>query len=153
MNMGYIQSSKSITQRVENKLTGELELQVFYEEKKLIEIKGGYVKMYYKNYDAIMIDIVKSSLDARLFIYIRNHFTYDKKEVLLSSTKIAKRLKTSKQKVTGIIKQLVADDFIYRVDRGIYRLNPFVYIPYRADGEVLQDEWKKMKEKKIEPTT
>ena len=127
--MGYIQSSKSITQRVENKLTGELESQVFYEEKKLIEIKGGYVKMYYKNYDAIMIDIVKSSLDARLFIYIRNHFTYDKKEVLLSSTKIAKRLKTSKQKVTGIIKQLVADDFIYRVDRGIYRLNPFVYIP------------------------
>jgi hypothetical protein len=24
----------------------------------------------------------------------------------------------------------------------VYRLNPFMYLPYRADGEQLQSEWK-----------
>ena len=31
-----------------------------------------------------------------------------------------------------------------KVERGIYRMNPFIYVPYQADAQILQDEWKEL---------
>ena len=59
----------------------------------------------------------------------------------MPSKEIAKKLKTSQQKVSGIIKRMVDEDVLRRVSRGIYKLNPFVYMPYMANGEKLQKEW------------
>ena len=146
--MGYYRSDKSITHKVLNESTGELEPKTFNEESELINIKGGYVKMYYKNYDEVMIESIKSNLDTRLFVRIREHFTYDKKEALVSPSKIAEDYKTSRQNVTKFIEKLVELKFIMRVGRSEYRLNPFMYIPYKAKGDILQKEWDELIEAK-----
>ena len=37
-------------------------------------------------------------------------------------------------------------NLLMRIDRGIYRLNPFAYLPYQSDGALLQKEWLRLKE-------
>jgi hypothetical protein len=36
-------------------------------------------------------------------------------------------------------------DMLMRISRGIYRFNPYMYIPYGGDGETLQKEWNEIK--------
>jgi hypothetical protein len=41
-----------------------------------------------------------------------------------------------------MLKILVEEQYLMRVHRGIYRLNPFVYLPVMSDAQLLQSEWK-----------
>jgi hypothetical protein len=42
--------------------------------------------------------------------------------------------------------KMVESDLLMRIDRGLYRLNPFAYLPYQSDGALLQKEWLGLKE-------
>jgi len=106
-------------------------------------IKGGF-SMVYKSYDEVLSKCVKSNLDYKIILAIRNKFTYKRVEVVISFTTLAQKMNTSKQKVTKLIKELVEEGLLLRIDKGTYRLNPFMYIPYRADGEELQQEWNQL---------
>ena len=134
---------KIITQRVLNIDTGELESQDYKAIKPIRSIKGGY-RMTYKSYDEIQANLLKSQLDIKIFLYIRDKFTYARIEAHISARDIAKKLKTTPSKVSTLMKTLVDNDFLKRVDRGIYRMNPFMFIPYKSNAELLQKEWKKL---------
>lgn len=104
-------------------------------------VRGGFM-LIYGSYDSALINIISSSVDYQIVTYIRDKFTYSKTEIHLSSQHIAGLFKVSKPKVTRLIKSMVDNDLLMRVDTGIYRLNPFMFIPFRANGSELQEEWK-----------
>ena len=136
----FIETHTIITKQVLNTTTGELEAKDFCEVKNSKQLKGGF-SMVYKSYDEVLSNCIKSNLDWVIILHIREQFTYARIEVVLSPTAIAKELGTSKQKVTETLKHIVYYELLLRVSRGIYRLNPFMYLPVRSNGAELQKEW------------
>lgn len=144
--MEFTTVSRILTQQTLNKITGEIEDVEYKEIKEKKQIRGGF-RMVYKDYDTVLLSIVKSGKDLELLLFIRDLFTYNKIEIYIQSTEISKSFKVAKSKVSMIIKAMVDNKLLMRVDRGVYRLNPFMYLPYRSEAEVLQREWKFIEEK------
>ena len=134
-----------ITKTVLNDNTGDFETQDFKRVYVGKEFKGDWNMVYVNSYDNILVQCIKSELDMSIFISIRNEFTYKKVEVSISSSIISKREKVSKSKVDTMIKRMVDSDFLLRIRRGVYRINPFIYLPYRSDAQSLQNEWNEIK--------
>lgn len=132
-----------IAKQVLNDNTGELEYQTFREEKVYKTIKGGFT-MIYKSYDEAMLEIVKSNKDLAVVLMIRNMFTKQRVEVVISRQDVSKVKEVSIQKVSTIIKDMVETGMLKRIDKGVYRFNPFMYLPYQSNGEALQAEWKEL---------
>ena len=141
--MKYQTLNNIITKKVLNENTGELEQKHFREERKTKNIKGGF-RMSYKSYDEALVEIVKSTKDLEILLYIRNTFTYSRIENILSKKDIAKSVNVTPQKISTVIKRMVDNNLLLRVSRGVYRLNPFMFVPYKADAETLQSEWKEL---------
>jgi DNA-binding transcriptional regulator GbsR (MarR family) len=141
--MIFTTSTGIITQQVLNETTGELETKNYREERKYANIKGGF-SMVYKDYDELLEEVIKSNMDMKIFQVIKKSFTYKRVEVVLSSTDISKQLNVSKPKVTRFIKNLINNDFLKRVGRSTYRMNPFMFIPFKSNGSDLQQEWKRL---------
>ena len=142
--MIFVDRTKIITHQILNEATGELEAKDFKEMKQKSKLRGGFM-LIYGSYDSALINIISSSVDYQIVTYIRDKFTYSKTEIHLSSQHIAGLFKVSKPKVTRLIKSMVDNDLLMRVDTGIYRLNPFMFIPFRANGSELQHEWETIK--------
>lgn len=130
-----------ITKKVYNDNTEQLESLDFKQVKTTKRIKGGF-NMMYKSYDDALREVVKSGLDLDIAIRIRDMFTYSKREIFLSPTDISSNLNIAKSKVQTVINRMIETNMLMKVSRGVYRLNPFMFIPFRADGEELQEEWK-----------
>ena len=113
------------------------------------KIKGGFNMIYHKSYEQITEEAIKSNKDLKLFNWITNRFTYNKVEVPLVFTECP--IDVSQPQFSRMIKQLNELDYIMRVSRGIYRLNPFIYVPFRASAEELQHEWETIKKFKTKP--
>jgi hypothetical protein len=139
--MSYRQSVGIVSLKVLNEQTGEHEDKRYREEREIKAIRGGYRRMY-KDYDAALIDIVKSGKDLELLIVVRDQFTYMRVECVIAKADIAKMVGVSERKVTDMVNRMVDAKLLGRIARGVYRLNPFMYLPFRADGEQLQLEWR-----------
>ena len=126
---------------VVNEQTGEVSKHTFKKTISQSNLKGGYVRMYMNNHENSLSHIVKSHLDLSIYFYIQGLTTRNRVEFTLPTKSIAKKLKTSQPKISTIIKKMVDIETLVRVDRGIYRFNPYIYIPIHADGERLQKEW------------
>jgi len=135
-----VTKSDIVTHKIFNEDTGELESKDFREVKETKKIKGGFNLMYHKSYEEITEQALKSSTDIKVFNWITNRFTYMRVEspILYSECPID----VSKPQFVRLVKRLVELDYLRRVSRGIYRLNPFIYVPFRADGSELQKEGK-----------
>lgn len=143
--MQYVDAFDIITKQVLNENTGELEKKKFRQEKTYKSIKGGF-KMVYSSYDDALLKIVKSSKDLEIVLIIRNMFTYARIENAISKQDLALIANVSSRKASSIIEMMVETGMLMRVSRGIYRLNPFMYLPYRSDAEELQRDWKELLE-------
>ena len=139
-----------ITKKVYNDNTEQLESLDFKQVKTTKRIKGGF-NMMYKSYDDALREVVKSGLDLDIAIRIRDMFTYSKREIFLSPTDISSNLNIAKSKVQTVINRMIETNMLMKVSRGVYRLNPFMFIPFRADGEELQEEWKNILNRQSKP--
>ncbi len=104
-------------------------------------IRGGY-RMIYKTFEEAMVLTCKSGKDIQVLWEIINTFTYRKIEVALSYANCT--TKVSQPQYTRLVSRLVKYDLLKRISRGVYRLNPFMYIPYKSDGILLQKEWEEL---------
>lgn len=138
--MQFTTTKQSITHKILNETTGELEPKQFDEIVKKKRIKGGF-RMIYKSYDDALLTIVKSTKDLELVIFIRDMFTYRQVEVNLSTSYLQEHTGMAKSKITEVISRMVAAELLRKVRRGVYKLNPYMYVPFRADAETLQAEW------------
>jgi len=139
--MDYVTRHKIISHKVLNENTGELESKNFTEEKRLKKIRGGFNMIYHKNYEDVMVEVINSNKELRLFNWITNQFTYDKKEASIS---YPGKDFISKPQYLKMIKKLIEIGYLYKVKRGTYMLNPYIFLPYRADAEKLQKEWSEL---------
>jgi len=130
-----------ITKRILNERTGEIENKDFAEISKNRNIKGGYRRVY-KSYDEAVVDIISSKKDYIIVTEIRDKFTYMKSEVAIITKDIANDVGVTQRKVQTIIKKMLKADMLRKKDRVNYVLNPYMYIPFRANAEVLQHIWK-----------
>lgn len=142
--MEYTTKSNIIVKQVLNENTGEIESKQFREEKTTKTIRGGYNMIYHKSYEEVMEEVVKSNKDLKLFNWITNRFTYQRVESPIIFTEC--KLDISQPSFSKMVKLLNDLSYLLRVGRGIYRLNPFIYVPFRADASSLQQEWTQIKE-------
>ena len=105
-------------------------------------IRGGFNMIYHKSYEEVTEEAIKSNNDIKLFNWVTNQFTYARVEVPLVFGDCP--ISVSQSTFSRMIKTLVTLGYIKRVSRGLYRLNPYIYIPYKADGSELQAEWLKL---------
>ena len=130
-----------ITQQVLNKSTGELESTDFKQVATYKNTRGGFNMIYHIKYEEIMEEAINSKKELMLFNWITNKFTYQRVETPLPFSEVDF---ISKRQFSQMIKLLVIKKYIQRVSKGVYRLNPFIYLPFRADASELQKEWKSM---------
>lgn len=133
----------SITKYVLNETSGELEPTEFRTVKEPKGIRGGF-RMTYPEYDVALLQVVHSSKDLEVVLAIRNMFKKSQTEVSLPKDVIAKAVGCVESKIIKVIADMVEANMLMRVRRGVYRLNPFMYLPYKAEGKVLQDEWREL---------
>ena len=138
--MKYIESVDIISKKVLNETSGELEILDFRQVKTTKKIKGGF-GMFYKSYEEAVENIINSKLDWTILLEVKNQFTYKRIECCISATDISTKLGCTKSKVNSVISSMVDQELLMRVHRGVYRLNPYMVIPFRSDGEYLQAEW------------
>jgi hypothetical protein len=143
--MNQIVSTRIISECILNKETGELETKDFREVKESKKIKGGFSMVYHKDYDEILKETVFSNKEMILFIWIREQFTYQRVETYITYS-LAKEdgIDISKRQFSTMVKRLVENKFLKRIKRGIYRLNPYIYLPYKAEASVLQKQWNEL---------
>jgi hypothetical protein len=131
---------KIITKQVVDNETGEVKSVDFKEVSNRKILRGGF-RMVYPAYDEAVIRVVRSSKDYEILVIIRDSFTYRQTEALLDTNKVAATLKVSVAQVKRVVKRMKEADLIRRVSRGVYRLNPYMYLPYRSEAKKLQEEW------------
>lgn len=94
----------------------------------------------YPEYDIALKQIVKSKKDLEIVLYIKNMFI--KKEIKISPIEISQKLKISSIKVSDIIIKMTKHNIIMVTEEFlIFRLNPYMIIPYGFNGAELQQEW------------
>jgi hypothetical protein len=135
----FVTKNTIITKQVLNNNTGELESIDFREVRDKTKIRGGFNMIYHKSYEEITEAVITSNKDLKLFNWITNQFTYARVEAPLVYSICD--IDVSQPKFSKFIKQLVKLEYICRVAHGIYRLNPFIYVPFKADASILQKEW------------
>ena len=140
--MSYGKLDLIITKKVLNDNTGELESQDYRSVPNKSSIRGGFNLMYHKSYEEVIEQAIKSNTDIKLFNWITNKFTYQRIETTLIFSECS--VKVSQPQFSRMIKKLTDLNYLKRISRGIYRLNPFIYIPYKASGSELQHEWSEL---------
>jgi len=145
--MSYRQTVGIVSLKVLNEETGEHDNKRYQEIAEPKKIRGGYSRMY-KDYDTALLEIVNSGKDLELLVLIRDQFTYARRENVFHKPSIAKVAGVSERKVTDVINRMTDAGLLGRVARGVYRLNPFMYLPFRAEAEELQSEWRSIFEAK-----
>jgi len=137
---------KIFTELVISKETGEVSSRDYTEIFPKKKLKGGFNIVYMNEYEKASSNVVFSNLDFRLLSQIRSLFKKTQTEVKIPVTKLAKKNDTTRQTVSSIVARMVKADMLYRIERGLYRFNPNMFIPFGANGELLQKEWKSLKE-------
>lgn len=137
--MEYVTKSTIVSHQVLNTDSGELEHRDFIEVQKTKQVRGGFNLMYHKSYEEVTEQVITSNADLRLFNWVTNQFTYKRVEVPLIYSQCT--VQVSQPKFSKFIKRLIDVGYIRRIARGIYKLNPNIYVPFRADAAELQAEW------------
>lgn len=133
-------SSKIIQQYVLNEC-GEITPQnMILDKVKVKTIRSGF-RMMYKDYDEVVINIINSSKELSNVVYIRDLFTYKKEEIILSAITLSKVRGIHRKTATQLLKAMCDNKLLFKIATNQYRLNPFMYLPYKADGLRLQTEW------------
>ncbi len=140
MNYNYSQNKVDVV-KVSNPYSGELEP---HKIEKLTEYKPaakqGWQMIYVKDRNEVILK-VRGALRQEIFFWIENQFTKSKSVVVLNQERIAKLFKTTRPYVGSVIKTMVETEYLKKIEKNEYKLNPFFYIPYRADAIELQNQW------------
>ena len=94
----------------------------------------------------VMEEVCKSPKDIKILNVLLDMAGSDNKIRIDNITSLASELGVSKVKFTLLLKSLQEADFFMKLDRGIYFVNPFVWIGRRAKSNELREsaqlEWK-----------
>lgn len=103
---------------------------------KSTKVKRGWNRVYKEQYDNA-IKTLSSKLDIDIFFHIRDN-TATNLQVMINQTALAKKMKTSRQKVSLVIRRLIEIDYLRKID-GVYHSTPFGWIPYNMPNEAIEE--------------
>ena len=111
------------------------------------KMRGGFNLIYHNPYEEIMELVVNSNKEMKLFNWVTNQFSKNRVETYVTFS-VCKEdgIEISKRQFSEMVKILVREKYLMRIRRGIYRLNPFIYLPTMSDATSLQREWKELLE-------
>lgn len=145
---GTVLVERSITHKVLNEQTGEFESKEFIEKRQATGIAGGWRMVYTNRYQEIMMNVCSGKTSTAIFIWVSSQYKKNNIEIALKYDNAKKCIpKLSKSQYHTVLKQLIQLDFIRKVSRGIYRMNPYIYLPYGLKtNEIvqLQQEWNQL---------
>lgn len=138
--MRNIKTEIIITKTVLNNKTGEIKEEEFVQKKSIIDmIKGGW-RMVYKDFDYILLSM-KSPNEIRALLQIRDLFKVSLSRVVINKTTMCKKMGMTRATFSKFISRLIQYDFLMELSDKQYMMNPFMFLPYKANGKELQEEW------------
>lgn len=94
--------------------------------------------------------VCKSSKDIHIFNYLTEKADSGNKLRIDNISALADELEVSRVKLTKFLKLLTDSDFTFKLDRGVYMINPFIFVGRRVKSNELresaQSEWKQITE-------
>ena len=116
---------------------------IIYKQHKNYSIKRLNMKIWQEGLDAVMNSVISSNLDTKLFNYIKA--LMDKNgQILINQTQLAEEFNVKRNKIATFIRKLVDEQFIHKVQNGVYIINPFIIRPKgmtNEDCENAQGYW------------
>jgi len=61
-------------------------------------------------------------------------------EVRVNITQLAKKLGISRVKLSRLLKSFEVEDFFYKIDTGVYFINPFIWVGKRVNSNELREK-------------
>jgi predicted transcriptional regulator len=113
-------------------------------DREYYSIKRFNMKMWRQGYNWAMGKVCKSSLDIQIFSYIVDNIKQDNM-IYLSRKEVSELFNVSTVKVSQLLKRMTDINFVDRIERGVYRVNPFVLYPSNRPNkeiEFIQNGWK-----------
>ena len=138
--MPHIKTDIIISKSVLNNKTGEINQEEFILKKSQVDTAKGGWRMVYRDFDYILLSM-KSPKEIKMLLEIRDLFKSSKSIVVINKTTMCKKMETTRATLSKFITRLVSYNFLMELEDKQYMMNPFMYLPYHANGKEFQDEW------------
>jgi len=132
---------------VVNKKTGEMSTVdgIVREENKYYSIRDITTRINQMEFTKAITEIATTPRQGKILSSLLDMVDADNRLVIINQTKLAAKLDCSRDMLKGILKRLSGSDLAVKEDRGLYHINPFIYIGKRTRSnearEGLQDNW------------
>ena len=123
--------------------TGVIVEQYGYKRKQ--KTKGGWRKVYVKNYTEMQELCIKGLADLKVWNHIITNTSADFK-VRINVTRLAGLIKTTRPTIHSFINRALENGFVKKMDDA-YLVNPFICIPYGVSDELsaqAQQQWESL---------
>jgi len=146
--LNYVITETIITKSILNNQTGEIDDEEFIQRKsKTKTYKGGW-RMMYIDFEYVLIEM-KSPKEVKALLQLKNMFKASTNQIVINKSRMCKDFGMTRVTFSNFITRLISYDFLIELIDKQYRMNPFMYLPYRSNGKELQDEWEKIRNKNL----
>ena len=147
-NITSVLVEKIITHKVLNEETGEFETKDFVERRVSAGIAKGWRMVYTNKYQEVLVKVCNGRVSSLLFVWFSSQFNKTHIDVALKYDDAKKVIDgLSKTQYHLVLQKLIKNNFLKRSSRGVYRLNPYIYLPYGVNNNMvyrLQKEWNEL---------
>lgn len=96
----------------------------------------------------VLAKVCKSPKDLTLMNVLLDESNTDSRIVITNISTKAAELGVARSKLNNILSTAVKENFLYKIDKGIYLVNPYIFIGKKVRSneirEALQKEWAKL---------
>ena len=143
--MKYVITETIIAKSILNNKTGEVTCEEFIQRKqKNKTFKGGW-KIMYSDFEYVLIKM-KSPKEIKALLKLKNMFKASTIQIVINKSTMCKDFEMNRVSFSNFITRLISYDFLIELNDKQYRMNPFMYLPYKSSGLELQEEWNKIRE-------
>jgi hypothetical protein len=139
----YIITETIITKNILNNKTGEIDEEEFIQRKSKSRTSKGGWRMMYSDFEYVLINM-KSQKEIKALIQLKNMFKASISQIVINKSTMCKNFGMTRVTFSNFISRLISYNFLIELEDKQYRMNPFMYLPYKSSGRELQDEWERI---------
>jgi len=99
----------------------------------------------YSDFEYVLIKM-KSPKEIKALLKLKNIFKASTIQIVINKSTMCKDFEMNRVSFSNFITRLISYDFLIELNDKQYRMNPFMYLPYKSSGLELQEEWNKIRE-------
>jgi len=146
--LNYIITETIITKSILNNQTGEINNEEFVQRKsKTKTCKGGW-KMMYSDFEYVLIRM-KSPKEVKALLKLKNMFKASTNQIVINKSTMCQNFEMTRVTFSNFVTRLISFNFLIELSDKQYRMNPFMYLPYKSPASELQEEWEKIRDEKL----